>query len=155
LHKNLKTDFEKEFDFMKMYDTINRFIEQLYFEEKSENTIKKYARDIKAFFEYADKEALSLDEFMNKNFVMKYKSFLREKYDIVSANSMIASINAFFKFINRLDLCVKQFKIQQSAFCDKSKELSFEEYNRLVETASDCGNQRLALVLQTICATGW
>ncbi len=139
---------------MKIYDEIIHFSEQLYIEEKSENTINKYVRDVKVFCEYANKSLCSSDEFMNKSFVMKYKSFLREKYNIVSANSMIASINAFFKFIDRLDLCVKQFKIQKSAFCDKSKELSFEEYNRLVETALAYGNERLSLVLQTICATG-
>lgn len=139
---------------MKIYDEIIQFSDQLFLEEKSENTVKKYVRDVKVFFEYAKEESRSLDELMNKSFVMRYKSFLREKYNIVSANSMIASINAFFKFIDRLDLCVKQFKIQKSAFCDKSKELLFEEYNRLVETASACGNKRLSLVLQTICATG-
>ncbi len=139
---------------MKMCDMINRFAEQMYLEEKSENTVKKYVRDVKVFFKYANKDSYFSDEVINKKCVIKYKSFLREKYNIVSANSMIASINAFFKFIDRLDLCVKQFKIQRNAFCDKNKELSFEEYNRLVETASDCGNQRLALVLQTICSTG-
>ena len=68
---------------MKMCNEIIRFSEQMYLEEKSENTVKKYVRDVKVFFEYASKKSRSSKEFMNKSFVMKYKSFLREKYNIV------------------------------------------------------------------------
>jgi site-specific recombinase XerD len=141
---------------MNLYDELNQFDEQLYLEEKSDNTIKKYIRDVKTFIYFISKEGfdLEVENIICKSLVMKYKSYLREKYNITSANSMIASINEFFKFIGRLDFCVKQFKIQKSAFCDKSKELTFEEYNRLVKTALTSGNERLAFVLQTICATG-
>ena len=139
---------------MKNIEEIIRFEKFLYLEEKSENTVKKYIRDVNTFIGFLGIENISFDKSINKVLVMKYKAYLKERYNIVSANSMIASINAFLKFIDRIDLCVKPFKVQKSAFCDKSKELSFEEYNRLVETAMTSGNERLALVLQTICATG-
>ena len=58
------------------------------------------------------------------------------------------------EFIGRADLRVRLLKIQKSLFCKESKELTREEYIRLVRTAEREGNERLSLILQTICATG-
>lgn len=52
------------------------------------------------------------------------------------------------------DLIVKPLKIQKSLFRDESRELSYNEYKRLVLAAENAGNRRLSLVVQTICATG-
>ena len=67
---------------------------------------------------------------------------------------MIASINAFFRFYGWLDLCVKQFKVQRKTFCDEEKELTKAEYIRFCRTAEEQKNERLNLILQTICGTG-
>ena len=45
-------------------------------------------------------------------------------------------------------------KIQRVLFLSEDKELTQAEYVRLVNTAQRKENERLALVLQTICATG-
>ncbi len=52
------------------------------------------------------------------------------------------------------DLTVKPLKIQKAMFRDESRELTQDEYKRLVHAAESAGNRRLSLVLQTICATG-
>ncbi len=49
---------------------------------------------------------------------------------------------------------MRQLKIQKAVFCDKNLELSRAEYARLVAAAREGGCERLALVIQTICATG-
>ena len=49
---------------------------------------------------------------------------------------------------------VKQLKIQRQAYCSQEKELTQAEYERLVKAAKDQGNEKLALLIQTICATG-
>lgn len=133
---------------MNITENINRFKLYLYEEEKSQNTIEKYMRDIRAFFEYLGHGELT------KQAVLEYKKYLSEVKAISSANSMIASINSYFRFLDKQELCVKYFKIQREAFCPAEKELTKEEYKRLVSTAKKRGNERLSLIIQTICGTG-
>ena len=52
------------------------------------------------------------------------------------------------------DIAVKLLKIQKALFCDERRELTRAEYARLVSAAQKVGNERLSLVMQTICATG-
>ena len=86
---------------------------------------------------------------------IEYKQkLLNEKYAISSINSMLASINSLFAFVGWSECMVKNYKVQREVFCTKEKELSKEEYMRLVNTAQRRGNVRLYLLLQTICATG-
>ena len=67
---------------------------------------------------------------------------------------MLAAANGLFDFCGWTDLKVKPLKIQKSLFCNADKELTREEYIRLIRAAEQDGNQRLSLVIQTICATG-
>ena len=127
---------------------IGDFENYLHSDEKSENTIKKYLRDVRAFCEFAAAQQI------NKTVVMEFKASLVENYEITSANSMIAAINAFLRFMGWVDCCIKQFKIQKKAFCSEEKELTKAEYIRLVNATKAEGNERLNLILQTICGTG-
>lgn len=119
-----------------------RFLEQ---EEKSEATIEKYLRDVRVFLAHLNGRAIC------KEAAIRYKEYLSEHYAPVSANSMLVSLNCFLRFYGKADACVKLFKIQQQIFCQEEKELSREEYRRLIQAA---GNTRLSFVLQTICCTG-
>ena len=127
---------------------IDDFENYLWSDEKSKNTVQKYLRDVRRFFNYVNGREI------DKTLVLSFKSFLVENYEIASANSMIASVNAFFRFAGLVDCCVKQFKVQKKAFCSEEKELTKAEYIRLVYTAKQKGNERLNLILQTICGTG-
>jgi len=82
------------------------------------------------------------------------KKLIDEGYAPRSINSMLASLNSFFSFINRDDLKVKSIKLQRQAFCPEDKELTKDEYKRLVHAAKQKGNERLSLIIQTICGTG-
>ncbi len=117
-------------------------------DEKSKNTIEKYLRDVMAFTVFSEAREIS------KTVVMEFKASLVEKYEVASANSMIAAVNAFLRFMGWVDCCIKQFKVQKKAFCSGEKELTKAEYVRLVNTAKKRGNERLNLILQTICGTG-
>jgi len=116
--------------------------------EKSPATISKYLRDVRFFLKYAEQLPL------NRQTVLDYKCHLASSYAVSSANSMLASLNAFFRFAGRLELCVKQFRAQRKAFIPQEKELSKQEYERLVHTARLRGDERLCLMIQTICGTG-
>lgn len=67
---------------------------------------------------------------------------------------MLASLNSFFDFLGWVDLKVKSIKLQRQIYCPEEKELTKAEYIRLVNTAKQKGNERLNLLIQTICGTG-
>ena len=127
---------------------INSFKNYLIGNEKATATIEKYMRDIHLFAEYAT------DKPLDKTLVLGYKVSLEQTYAIRSANSMLAALNAFLRFIGWHDLCVKQFKVQKDAYCSEEKELTKAEYTALVRVAEQKKNERLSLVVQTICGTG-
>ena len=124
------------------------FREHLILEERSVATIQKYIRDVKAFMAYAQNSAIT------KETVIAYKKYLQENYAVRSVNSMLASINSFFSFFGWNDLKVKSLKLQQQVFCPEEKELTKGEYTRLCRAAVRKRNERLNLILQTICGTG-
>lgn len=128
--------------------TINSFEKYLIENEKADATIQKYMRDLRCFVEYAAKRIL------DKATILNYKGMLEQNYAIRSANSMLAALNAFLRFAGWHDLCVKQFKVQKDAFCSEDKELTKAEYTALVKAAELKKNERLSLVVQTICGTG-
>ena len=123
------------------------FKEHLILEERSTATIQKYIRDVKAFAEYANGAVI-------KETVIAYKKHLQECYAVRSINSMLASINSLFAFLGWHDLKVKSLKLQQQVYCPEEKELTKAEYTRLCRAAQNKHNERLNLILQTICCTG-
>lgn len=129
-------------------EDLKQFENFLYEEEKSENTIKKYVHDVNVFLQFAEEREIT------KAVIMLYKQKLSETYAVASANSMIAAMNAFLKFMGWDALCVKQFKVQKKTYCSEEKELTCGEYQRLIKAAEHKKNERLSLVIQTMCGTG-
>ena len=127
---------------------IERFRNYLREEEKSENTKEKYIRDVTAFSAFCDGT-------ITKDTVIAYKqSLIDGGYAVRSINSMLASINSLFSFLGWYELRVKSLKVQQQVFCPEEKEMTKAEYERLCRTAERKQNERLCLILQTICGTG-
>ena len=120
----------------------------LLLEEKSPATIEKYTRDLRTFAAFVKGREV------DKQLVLDYKNSLSDQYTTTSANSMLAALNSFLRFCGWHDLIVKQFRVQRQIFCSEEKELTKQEYLRLVTTAEKQGDTRLSLILQTICSTG-
>lgn len=129
-------------------EKISDFKKHLIEQERSSHTITKYIHDTRVFLEFTAKRTL------NKELVINFKSFLAERYATSSANSMLAAVNSFLKFIGHADLIVKPFKIQRALFIPEEKELCRNEYLHLIEAAKQQKNERLMLIVETICATG-
>lgn len=117
-------------------------------DEKSKATCEKYVRDVKHFTRFVG------DREIDKAVLLDYKAVLEKDYAMTSANSMIAAVNSFLRFVGWHELCIKQFKIQKTAYCQEEKELSEAEFHILIRTAEKNQKGRLALVIQTICGTG-
>lgn len=127
---------------------IKKFEEHLINEEKSKATIEKYIRDLTVFVCWLGGAEL------NKTMVLGYKEYIISKYAPASVNSILSSLNSFFDFIDEYGLKVKNLKIQKQIFAKNEKELTKAEYDRLLAAAKAEGNQKLNLLMQTICATG-
>ncbi len=127
---------------------ISLFESHLLENENSVSTIRKYLHDIKLFAEFADGRPIG------KTTVLNFKAMLEQNYAVRSANSMLAALNSFFRHFDLHHLCVKQFKLQKEAFCSEDRVLTKEDYSALVKAAQQNNNERLSLVVQTICSTG-
>lgn len=126
---------------------INEYHEFLIREEKSAATIDKYLRDVRAFFSFIKENPVSKEQ------VLAYKKQLSDRnYAVRSINSMLASINSLLGFLGWGDCRVRSLKLQRQTYCPEDKELTREEYARLLEAAKS--QPRLRLVIQTICSTG-
>lgn len=130
-------------------DQVKAFQSHLQNEEKSQNTISKYTRDLRKFFCFCED-----NPYISKETVLQYKEFLSTGYALSSANSMLAALNSFFQFIGWHDCVIKTFKSQQAAFRPQEKELTMEEYWALVHAAQGKNAERMSLLIQTIAATG-
>ena len=128
---------------------IAKFSAHLRGKEKSGNTVEKYLRDARAFLLYQSGAEVK------KEAVVAYKNkLLSENYAVRSVNSMLASLNSLFTFLGWTDCKVKSVRFQRQIYCPEETELSKAEYMRLVNAARQKGNERLSLILQTICGTG-
>ena len=118
-------------------------------EEKEDATIEKYMRDVGKFYRFVKGRDIE------KKLVILYKQYLVEsEYAVSSINSMLVATNRLFTYLGWDDCKVKTIKKQKQIYCPADKELTREEYLRLIDIAYEEGNERLALILQTLCATG-
>lgn len=116
-------------------------------EEKSTATVDKYLRDSRAFLVFAGQAAIT------KELVMAYKEALIEKnYALRSINSMLASLNSLLNFLGCGECKVKSLRSQRQIYCPEDRELTKEEYMRLLNAARH--QPQLRLVMETICSTG-
>ena len=116
--------------------------------EKSAATIEKYLRDIQTFRRW-----LGAETEVSKEKTIAYKNYLKEHYKTTSAGSMIVSLNRYLQWLGWNECCVKGIKSQQQMFAGQ-KELTQEEYKKLVETARKEGKEQLAVLMETIAGTG-
>lgn len=127
---------------------VANYINYLREQERSKATLKKYQHDLNALILFLDGKELSKAE------LIRWKESLISQYATASVNAMLAALNGYLRYMGWVEIIMKPLKIQKSLFLEEEKELTREEYVRLVKAAQRRGNERLSLVIQTICATG-
>ena len=130
-------------------EEIRQFSDALAEEERSAGTIEKYVRDVRKFSAW-----LGGAEVTRERTASWRDGLLERGYAPVTVNSMVAAVNQFFALLGWEDCKVKALKIQRKLFRDDRRELTREEYQRLLDAAHGLGRERLALLLETICSTG-
>ena len=120
-------------------------------EEKSPATVEKYLREVQCFAAWLAAHGAEV----NKEAVTAYKEELLNKgFCPATVNGKLTALDRLFGFLGWEGCKVKHLKVQRRLFREPGKELTREEYERLVNAARTTGKSRLALLLEAICATG-
>lgn len=127
---------------------IEQFRMYLMENEKSDATVRKYVREIKELQQYLTGEPIA------KGKVIEYRKILQEKHRATTVNGKLSAINSYLQYAGLPDCAVKLLKIQRNAFINEEKELTQEEYRKLLEAAASQKKDRLYHLILTICSTG-
>lgn len=123
-----------------------RYLKQ---EERTPATLEKYLRDVRAFALWLDGEAVT------KEAVTGWKErLLTERRAPSTVNAALSALNGLFRFLGWEGCRARFVKVQRRLFRDPARELTRPDYDRLIATARELGKERLALLMETICATG-
>ena len=134
---------------MRAARVLKGFEKYLIREERGKATIQKYVRDTREFLRW-----LGTRELTKEQAVAWKEQLAREPYAPMTVNGKLAAINRLFLFLEKPECRVKYLKLQRKLFRSTERELNKEEYLRLLETAWKLGRERLALLMESICATG-
>ena len=111
---------------------LQQFAAYLRQEEKSAGTVEKYLRDVAAFAAHMDGAPITREA------VAAWRDGLvSEGYSPTTVNSMVAAVNALLRFLGWDNCRVKALRLQRRVFRDQSRELTREEYDRLLSAAQD------------------
>lgn len=136
-------------DYMITADLISAYGCYLKQEERTPATLEKYLRDVRAFALWLDGKAVT------KEAVTDWKErLLVERRAPSTVNAALSALNGLFRFLGWEGCRARFVKVQRRLFRDPARELTRPDYDRLVTTARELGKERLALVMETICATG-
>ena len=128
---------------------IRAYAHHLQMEEKSGATMEKYLRDIRAFTCWLDGRDIS------KELTSEWKAYLvAQDYAPTTVNAMLSALNSLLEFLDLRECRVKFLKIQRRLFRDAGRELTKDDYQRLLNAAHKLGRERLGLLVETIGATG-
>lgn len=127
---------------------IEKFRKYLFENERAEATISKYLNAVTGIREkYYGEE-------VNREKLILYRRKLLETHKSQTVNGIFTALNAFFDFLGRPDMRIRLIRVQNRAFINENKELNEEEYKRLLNAARENGNERLYMILMTLCSTG-
>ena len=118
-------------------------------EERSAGTIENYLRHIRAFSAWLNGNPASREA------AGEWRDHLLSRgYSPATVNAMLVPLNRFFDFQGWRECRSKSLRLQRRLFREDSRELTRTEYDRLISAALSLGRERLALLMESICATG-
>ena len=117
--------------------------------ERSSGTVKNYLRHVRAFAAWLGGRPVTGAATADWK-----ASLVSQGYRPSTVNTMLVGLNGFFQFMGWEGCKVRSLRLQRRLFREDSRELTREEYDRLTAAAHALGRERLALLMEAICATG-
>lgn len=129
-------------------EEIFMYCDTLAIDERSSGTIAKYRRDLLSFCQWLNGREVTREA------ATEWKESLVEAgYAPRTVNSMLAAVHGFCRHMG-WGIQIKYLRVQHRAFRDPRQDLTRDEYLRLINTAEATGKHRLALMIETLGATG-
>lgn len=116
--------------------------------ERAPATIEKYRKETLEFLHFLKGRTPA------KSLVLEYRAHLQGQNRPQTVNAKLSAIHAYLCFCGLGDCRVRLMKVQRRAFLEERRELSELEYKRLLQAAQARDQERLYLVMLTLCATG-
>ena len=117
--------------------------------EYSPATAAKYGRILEQLLAFAGGEV------RDKATLVAFKErLIRMGRAAGTVNGALTAVNTFLDFCGYREWRLRFLRVQRRNFADPSRELKRGEYEKLVHKAFAEGDERLALLLQTLAATG-
>ena len=129
-------------------ETLAAFARQLGDEHRSPATLEKNLRERRQFAAFLGGREVT------RELAAAWREELAARQSPATVNGKLTALDRLLAFLGWEDCRVKHLRVQRQLFRDSARELSREEYARLVETARRLGRGRLSLLMETICATG-
>lgn len=129
-------------------ERVEAFERYLYLNEKAKATVSKYVKSVCRLAQFLGGEELT------KQRLLEYREQMQPKSKAKTVNGSLSAINAFLEFEGWEECKVKLLKVQHQMFLEEERELSREEYKRLLAAALAQKNERLHLLMETVCSTG-
>lgn len=128
---------------------LRRLVGHLRREGRSTGTVECYLRAARSFARWLGERPV-----FEGSAVLWRDELVASGYAPSSVNAMVAGVNKLFAVVGWEECRAKALRVQRRAFRDESRELSRNEYRRLVSAARSGRRTRTALAMETICATG-
>mgnify|MGYP005955929773 CR=1 FL=1 len=124
------------------------FSKELFEKERAKETIDRYQQQLRTFAQWLGGRAVT------KEITVCYKQWLMKRYSPASVNVALAALNGFFDFMGWQECRVHPVRVQRRNYSEPRRELTRQEYYRLLHAARRKGDLRLFHLLETICSTG-
>lgn len=127
---------------------IDEFKEYLYYSERASATVQKYLGSVKRLKDYLNGDKIT------KERLLGYREFLLTQYSPQTVNVEISAINAYLKFFKMEQMRLKLLKIQREVFLPENREITKDDYQKLLVAAKKQGKERLYFIMMTLAGTG-
>lgn len=117
--------------------------------ELAPSTVEKYVREGRRLRAW-----LGDDEAVDRRRVLAYKSWLVSCYAPSTVNAALAAVNDLLAFCGGRGLRLRNLRVQPVSYRSMEHDLTLDEYRRMVCTAYELGDERMALVVQALCSCG-
>lgn len=133
---------------MEITTNMKQFEDYLKNEEKADSTISKYLRDVKQLIAYMDRMEIS------KETMLQYRRYLSGQYKAQTVNGKLSAIHSYLEFMKLEGCKVKFLKVQRKVYIDEERELSENDYRKLLGCARNAGKDRLYYLMMVLYGTG-
>lgn len=128
--------------------SLAEFLTELKYNEKAENTMKKYKCNIQAFLDFIEE-----DVDITKDQVLAFKEeLIKRPFKTATINNYVVSVNKFLKWAGIKEVVVKQIKQQRKSSLNET--LSITDYKRMLKYSKKINRMDIYYIIKILAMTG-